>query len=108
MGDDGSVNTSIGDLQGLASSFGINIGSGGNTSFYIPDIIQSRKLRKAIVRNKWDTTYDPNPIDLISLWGINKKEGFSINNIFNKDYVLIQNYPMPGKTWQINLSKIVK
>ena len=84
MGDDGSVNTSIGDLQGLASSFGINIGSGGNTSFYIPDIIQSRKLRKAIVRNKWDTTYDPNPIDLISLWGVNKDEGFSINNIFNK------------------------
>ena len=32
----------------------------------------------------------------------------NINNIFNKDYVLIQNYPMPGKTWQINLSKIVK
>mgnify|MGYP003306790459 FL=1 len=32
----------------------------------------------------------------------------NINNIFNKDYVLIQNYPMPGKTWQINLSKIIK
>ena len=30
-----------------------------------------------------------------------------INNIFNKDYVLIQNYPMPGRTWQINLTKII-
>ena len=83
MGDDGSVNTSIGDLQGLASSFGLNIGSGGNTSFYIPDIIQSRKLRKSIVRNKWDATYDSNPIDLISLWGINNNEGFSISDFFN-------------------------
>ena len=32
----------------------------------------------------------------------------NINNIFNKDYVLIQNYPMPGRTWQINLSKIIE
>ena len=31
----------------------------------------------------------------------------NINNIFNKDYVLIQNYPMPGRTWQINLTKII-
>ena len=32
----------------------------------------------------------------------------NINNIFNKDYVLIQNYPMPGRNWQINLSKIIE
>ena len=28
-----------------------------------------------------------------------------IKNIFNKEYVLIQHYPMPGRTWQINFSK---
>ena len=28
-----------------------------------------------------------------------------IRNIFNKEYVLIQHYPMPGRTWQINFSK---
>lgn len=31
----------------------------------------------------------------------------SIKNIFNQDYVLIQNYPMPGTTWHINFSKTI-
>ena len=28
-----------------------------------------------------------------------------IRNIFNKEYVLIQHYPMPGRSWQLNFSK---
>ena len=28
-----------------------------------------------------------------------------IRNIFDTEYVLIQHYPMPGRTWQINFSK---
>ncbi|MDP6877837.1 MAG: hypothetical protein QGI18_04505, partial [Candidatus Marinimicrobia bacterium] len=28
-----------------------------------------------------------------------------IRNILNTEYVLIQHYPMPGRTWQINFSK---
>ena len=28
-----------------------------------------------------------------------------IRNIFDKEYVLIQHYPMPGRTWQINFTK---
>ena len=51
----------------------------------------------------------------ISLFNLNVSKKFlkiemalNINNIFNKDYVLIQNYPMPGRTWQINLSKIIE
>ena len=28
-----------------------------------------------------------------------------IRNILNKEYVLIQHYPMPGRTWQLNFSK---
>ena len=51
----------------------------------------------------------------ISLFNLNVSKKFlkiemalNINNIFNKDYVLIQNYPMPGRNWQINLSKIIE
>ena len=51
----------------------------------------------------------------VSLFNLNVSKKFlkieialNINNIFNKDYVLIQNYPMPGRTWQINLSKIIE
>ena len=29
----------------------------------------------------------------------------TVRNIFNTEYVLIQHYPMPGRTWQINFSK---
>ena len=51
----------------------------------------------------------------VSLFNLNVSKKFlkieialNINNIFNKDYVLIQNYPMPGRNWQINLSKIIE
>ena len=29
----------------------------------------------------------------------------TVRNIFDKEYVLIQDYPMPGRVWQINFSK---
>ena len=31
-----------------------------------------------------------------------------VRNIFDKKYVLIQHYPMPGRTWQINFTKQIQ
>ena len=31
-----------------------------------------------------------------------------VRNIFDKKYVLIQHYPMPGRTWQINFTKHIQ
>jgi outer membrane cobalamin receptor len=29
----------------------------------------------------------------------------TISNIFDQEYKLIQNYPMPGRTWKVTLTK---
>ena len=62
-----------------------------------------------IVRFPIETIPEISLVDLkVSKRISNIEMSLNINNIFNKDYVLIQHYPMPGKTWQINLSKIIK
>ena len=91
--DDSKINSSMGDLQGLVSSFGINLGNQTSTSFYIPDIVKSRKLRKTLLLNKWNIN-DDNRKNLISYWRIDDTTDVSItknikNLIFgdeNKDF----------------------
>ena len=79
MGD--TVNSSTDGLQNIMSDFGINAGNILNEkpSFYIPDIINSRILKKAIIKNKWKTINNES-IDLINYWGINN----TTNNFFQK------------------------
>ena len=54
MGDNISSPNSIGGLEGLASEYGVNLNIGNflndKPSFYIPDIVNSRLLKKAIIR----------------------------------------------------------
>jgi uncharacterized protein involved in exopolysaccharide biosynthesis len=80
MGEDAG-NSSLGQLQGLASTFGINMGSANSTPFYIPDIVNSRRLKKQIINNKWETEVFDNPVNLITYWEIDDTTGFSIKKI---------------------------
>jgi len=69
VGDIGQSGGMFGDFQGLAKSFGI--GSMGSAPTYnIPDIINSRRLKKDIVLKKWNTSEYPNGINLIEYWEI--------------------------------------
>ncbi|MFQ6616858.1 MAG: Wzz/FepE/Etk N-terminal domain-containing protein, partial [Fidelibacterota bacterium] len=43
-----------GQLQGLASSFGVSVG-GSETSYNIPDVVRSRRIRKMILTQEWET-----------------------------------------------------
>jgi len=63
-------------LQGMASMFGMNMG-GGESTFHIPDIINSRTLQSKIIDKKWDIGLDRAPADLISFWEINANNKFS-------------------------------
>ena len=72
-------------LEGMASIFGMNMG-GGESKFHIPDIINSRALQTKIIYKKWEAGKFNSQIDLITYWGINNENKFTLNplNWFSK------------------------
>ena len=85
MGEGVNSNARRSGLQNIMSDFGINAGDFLNEkpSFYIPDIVNSRILKKAIINNHWKTMqYDS--IDLISYWGIDDSTKFGLGKIIKK------------------------
>ena len=58
-----------------------------SSNYYIPDIIDSRSLKKEIIQKEWSNSKGKTKTDLITYWGINKT-GFitrmtnSIKSIF--------------------------
>jgi len=72
----GESSGGLSQLQGMASMFGMNMG-GSESTFHIPDIINSRTLQTKIIYKKWDTDLFSSPEDLITFWGINDKNKFS-------------------------------
>ncbi len=81
----GESSGGLSQLQGMASMFGMNMGAGEST-FHIPDIIDSRTLQTKIIYKKWDTGMLNLQVDLITYWKINNENKFSINplNWFSK------------------------
>ena len=65
-----------GNLRGLAESFGIG-GLGAAPTYNIPDIINSRRLKKDIVLKTWDNSLYPNGSNLIKFWEIDKSIWFA-------------------------------
>ena len=80
---EGNNNSSIGDLQGIASTFGINIGGQNQTSFNIPDIVNSRVLKKAVILNKWNSQKFDDSVNLITYWEIDDTTGFSLRGFLS-------------------------
>ena len=84
LADSGEI---FSDFSDLIETLGINNLSSEN-NFYIPDIIESRSLKKKIIYEKWNNEKFDKPVDLISYWEINEKSLFgsllsSVNNTFN-------------------------
>ena len=71
-------NSSIlgGNLKGVAESFGIG-GLGQTPAYNIPDIIDSRRLKKDIVLKPWTSSLYPSGSNLIKYWGIDKPTWFA-------------------------------
>ena len=75
------------DFSDMIESLGISDLSPEN-NFYIPDIIESKNLRKVIVNHKWQTDKFSNQVNLIDFWELNKKSLLSrlilsFKNFFN-------------------------
>ena len=66
----------LGDFQGLAKSFGLG-GLSAPPTYNIPDIIDSRRLKKDIVLRKWRTKKFPDGSNLIKYWELDKPKLFS-------------------------------
>ena len=70
-GELGQNGGALGEFQGIAKTFGIG-GLGPAPTFNIPDIIDSRRLKKDIVLRKWKTKKYPQGSSLIEYWDLNK------------------------------------
>ena len=83
IGDNINSGRSVGGLQSLASDYGVNLNVADfindKPSFYIPDIVNSRILKKAVISNKWKT--NNGEVDLIDYWQINDTTKFSIGKL---------------------------
>ncbi len=61
----------FGDFTGLAQTFGIN-SLGNSPTYNIPDIINSRRLKKDVVLQEWETGLNSEKVNLIKYWEIDK------------------------------------
>ena len=75
-GELGQTGGALGEFQGIAKTFGIG-GLGPAPTFNIPDIIDSRRLKKDIVLRKWKTKKYPQGSSLIEYWDLNKDKLFT-------------------------------
>mgnify|MGYP000160902158 CR=1 FL=1 len=84
LADSGEI---FSDFSDLIETLGINSLSSEN-NFYIPDIIESRSLKKKIIYEKWNSEKFDKPVNLISYWKIDQKSFLGsvlsfVNNKFN-------------------------
>ena len=106
ISQDSSVGSNMKNLKGIASSIGLDIGSQVSASYYIPDIIESRKLRKDVVLRKWSVNNFSDNIDLIEFWGINETKMLSISNILQSFLPSKDNKNIFSKQLQTAINKI--
>ena len=79
--ENGILPSSIIGVENLASSLGFNIPGDGTNGFNIPDIVDSRKLKKAIILRKWKSKKYTTPVDLIKYWDLDQPG--ILSSIFN-------------------------
>ena len=65
------INQGYGQFQSIVANLGMNTAN-NDQKFNIPDVVMSRRIAAKVVTQKW-ISKDGKSIDLIHLWGINKK-----------------------------------
>ena len=68
----------LSQLQGMASTFGFDVGT-AETTFHIPDIVKSRRLKTELIYKKWTSKKFSLPVNLIEYWKLNKNQSKSID-----------------------------
>lgn len=81
-GESGQSGMMLGNLQGLAETFGF--GEISKSTYYIPDIVKSRQLKKDIISKIWKTNNFPQGISLIKFWELDDTSGFNMGKLLGK------------------------
>ncbi|MAJ44018.1 MAG: hypothetical protein CMF96_04620 [Candidatus Marinimicrobia bacterium] len=71
-------NQSFGNIQGLASTFGINLNGNNNSLFNITDLVKSNSLREKVILNKWPNIKYDKDVSLVKYWAIDDTLSFNI------------------------------
>tara|TARA_A100001011_G_C14236391_1_gene811210 strand:+ start:223 stop:1236 length:1014 start_codon:yes stop_codon:yes gene_type:complete len=89
ISEDSSIGATSSILKGLVNTIGMNTMLNTQDIYYIPDIIESRRLKKNIINKVWNSKSYSNDINLISYWDIDDEINnisFNwINSFFNKN-----------------------
>jgi uncharacterized protein involved in exopolysaccharide biosynthesis len=73
--------SSFAGLNGIASTLGYNLSGSEANTFNFPDIVNSRKLKKAITSKQWNSELYSYPINLVKYWKLDSP-GF-LSSIFS-------------------------
>ena len=72
----------LNNILDLASNIGISLDNSTTMSLYIPDIVDSRRLKEEIVDTIYHTNkFEPDLTTLITYWEIDKTKSFSFSKI---------------------------
>ena len=74
---DSNINNSLSNISTIVNMDLFN--QSNNSKIYIPDVVNSRRLKLDIVNNLWNSNKSSDSINLIEYWGLNKKSIFNIN-----------------------------
>tara|TARA_X000001036_G_scaffold100222_1_gene93388 strand:+ start:8916 stop:9911 length:996 start_codon:yes stop_codon:yes gene_type:complete len=73
------------NIMGVGSVLGLDLGQNSNSAFHIPDVINSTRLKRDIVNNKWNSKKTDNKINLIDYWDLKKENNGFLSLIFSDD-----------------------
>ena len=76
--NENSQSQNFNNIQGIASTFGINIGSNQQSHYNISDLVKSNSLRRKIILNKWKTEKFKRNVNLIEYWSINDTNSYDL------------------------------
>ena len=71
-------------MGGGASIIGFDLSQKSNSAFYIPDVVNSKRLKLNIINNKWNTEKFPEPVNLIEYWELNDLSPSFLSKLFGQ------------------------
>ena len=75
------------NIMGVGSVLGLDLGQSNTSSFYIPDVINSIRLKRDIVKNKWNSERFNKPVTLIEYWDLDKESTGFLSLIFKNENI---------------------